>query len=470
MAISVNIAGESFVAEGYESTQLPGRPARFSARISLPQERSMDDLESWLGQEVTVSDEGAVHWTETRRVVRIRAEGADTTLWGEGATGALDGRPALSAWTDAAPSDVAEEVLNRAGAQVETSLDSGAATEPARYLLQNQRTDRDFLDALARAYGFATFDLANGGVAIAETPPGGTHSIDRAAECSLIHDLRLPASERGSAVFEEDGEFELIEASAAEAPAATFHDQPAIWPGFAPWREHLATLIEGHADGISLYRRLVLVVPRGDIHVGDLVEGDAIQQEMAVVSRRTKLEDHGIVSTLELVEPMQFAAALIPSCADKGDARTSPPFTLATVAAPHLEEHPGWCSVVVPGIGDDMPLPAQLLAWGGGATRGPSLLPESEATVLVAFLGDALMPRLAVLGICLHGANPPASTEGGVCILRLGEDEGGTMAHLAADGTIILKGADLKLHAEERIAIEANEIQLLGSAIKFKRG
>ena len=470
MAINVNVAGEGFVAESYESAQLPGRPARLSARISLPEGRAADDLEPWLGQEVTVSEEGAVPWTETRRVVRIRAEGADVTLWGEGATGALDGRPALSAWTDAAPVDVAEEVLDRAGARVETSLDSSAATEPAQYLLQNQRTDRSFLDALARAYGFAMFDLANGDVAVANTAPGESHTIERASECNLIHELRLPASERVSAVFEKDGEFELLEASAAEAAAATFHDQPVIWPGFVPHREHLATLIEGHADGMSLSRRAILVVPRGDLHVGDLVEGDPIRNEMAVVGRRTTLEHRGIVSTLELVEPAQFAAALTPPCADKGDAKASPPFTLATVAEPHLEERPGWCRVVVPGIGDDAPFPAQLLAWGGGADGGPSLLPESEATVLVAFVGDAVIPRLEVLGVCRHGANPPATTDSGVSILRFGEDEGGTMLYLDASGTVTIKGANLNLHAKERFAVEANEIQLIGPAIEFKRG
>lgn len=472
MAINVAVAGERFVAERYDSAHLPGRPARFSARISLPEGPDPDELESWLGQEVIVSEEeGAAPWSEARRVVRLRVQGADVTLWGEGATGALDGRPAFSAWADAAPAEVAEDILDRAGATVERSLGSGAATSPVPYLLQNNATDRDFLDALARAYGFATMDLANGDVAIADTPPGENHSLDRAAltEGGLIHDLRLPASERGATVFEEDGKFELLEASAAETPAATFHDEPAAWAGLARSREHLATLIEGHADGDSLSRRVVLVVPRGDLHVGDLVESEVLPKAMAIAARRTTLEAHGIVSTLELVDPAQFAAALVPGSADRGAAPEALSFTLATVAEPSLAESPGWCSVLVPGIGDDTPLPAQLLAWGGGAEGGPSLLPACEATVLIAFVGDPLMSRLVVLGVCHNGANPPATTDNAVCILRFGEADGGSMLHLDADGKITLKGADLKMEAE-RIAVKASEIQLIGSAIEMKKG
>ena len=471
MAINVAVAGERFVAESYDSAHLPGRPARFSARIALPEGPDPDDLESWLGQEVTVSEEGATPWSETRRVVRLRAAGADVTLWGEGASGALDDRPAFFAWAEAAPAEVVEDILARAGAAVEMSLGSGAASAPAPYLLQNNRTDRDFIDALARAYGFAMIDLASGDVAIADAPPGESHSFDRAALTggSLIHDLRLPISERRTAVFEEDGKFDLLEASAAEAPAATFHDEPAGRPGFAPSREHLATLIEGHADGDSLSRRVVLIIPRGDLHVGDLVESEELPKAMAVVGRRTTLEDRGIVSTVELVESAQFAAALVPRRAVAGEAPEALSFTLATVAEPSLDEGPGWCSVVVPGIGDDTPLPAQLLAWGGGAQGGPSLLPACEATVLIAFLGDTVMPRLVVLGVCRNGANPPATTDNGVCILRFGEDEGGSMLHLAADGTVTLKGVDMKLDAE-RIAFKANEIQLIGSAIEMKKG
>ena len=448
-----------------------------SARISLPEGPDPSELESWLGQEVTVSEEdGAAPWSETRRVVRLRVQadpsGADVTLWGEGATGALAGRPALSAWADAAPAEVAEDILARAGAAVDTSLGSGVATSPVPYLLQNNRTDRDFLDALARAYGFAMIDLANGEVAIAENPPGESRSLDLAelTDGGLIHDLRLPINERSETIFEEDGQFHLLEASAAEAPPATFHDEPAHPPGFARSREHLAALIEGHADGDGLSRRLVLVIPRGDVHVGDLVESEALPKAMAVVGRRTTLEDWGIVSTLELVDPTQLAAALVPCSADKAEAPKAPPFTLATVAEPSLAEDPGWCSVVVPGIGDDTPLPAQLLAWGGGAEGGPSLLPAGEATVLIAFAGDPLMPRLVVLGVCHNGANPPATTGNGVCILRFGEDDRGSMLHLGADGTVTLKGgADMKLGAE-RIAIEAGEIQLIGSAIEMKKG
>lgn len=478
MTINVAIAGESFAAESYDAVHLPGRPARLSARISLPERPNPNELESWLGQEVTVSEEdGATPWSETRRVVRLRVQaepsGADVTLCGEGATGALAGRPALSAWADAAPAEVAEDILARAGAAVNTSLGSAAATSPVPYLLQNNRTDRDFLDALARAYGFAMIDLANGEVAIADSPPGDSRSLDldELTGGGLIHDLRLPISERVETIFEEDGQFHLLEASAAEAPPATFHDEPARRHGVSPSREHLATLIEGHADGDGLSRRLVLVVPRGDVHVGDLVESEALPKAMAVVGRRTTLEDWGIVSTLELVDPAQLAAALVPCSADKTEALEAPPFTLATVAEPSLAEDPGWCSVVVPGIGDDTPLPAQLLAWGGGgADGGPSLLPAREATVLIAFAGNPLMPRLVVLGVCHNGANPPATTDNAVCILRFGEDDRGSMLQFGRDGTLTLEGsADLKLGAE-RIAIEAGEIQLIGSAIEMKKG
>ena len=469
MAITVTVAGETFVAESYDSVHLPGKPARFSVGVSLTEAPDQDDLESWLGQDVTVSDDGPSPWSETRRVVRLRAEESRVTLWGEGGSGTLDDRSAFSVWTETAPADVAEEILERSGATTVISLESSATTAPVPYILQNFRTDRDVLGAIARAYGFAIVDMADGSVAIADTPPGTTHTLPREALAgrSPVHDLRLPVSDRRVAVFEEDGEIDLLEARAAEAPAATSHGEPVVRPGFSPSRDYLETLLEGHADSGSLSRRVSLRLPRGDIHVGDLVESEVLPTTMAVVARRTALKDRGIVSTVELVEPAKFVAPFVSRGAEVREVGDAIPFTLATVTEPTLPDRPGWCGVVVPGVEHDSPLPAQLLAWGGGPEASPSWLPASETIVLVAFLGDSVMPRLVVLGVCHNGVNPPASTDPGVCVLHFGED--GQMLIFSADGTLTVKGTKMELDAE-RIALKADEIQLIASSIKMQRG
>ena len=471
MTITVAVAGETFVAESYESVHLPGRPARLSVGIALPEAPEPDDLESWLGQAVTVSCEGATPWLETRRVVHLRVEGAELVLRGEGASGALDARPAVSAWVDAAATDVAEDIVVRAGAQAEISVAPGAATAPTPYFIQNHRADRDVLDALARAYGFAVLDKADGSVAITDTPPGVSHALDRTAlsGCRVAHELQLPISEGRVAVYEENGKIDLLEARAAEAPAATFHEQPATRPGLVQSRDYLEILLEAHADAGSLSRRVVLALPRGDLHVGDLVESEAFPDTMAVAARRATLESRGIVSTVELVEPSRFVAALASGEASTGEGADATPIILATVAESNLQDRPGWCSVIMPGAGDDTPLPAQLLAWGGGANAGPSWLPACEALVPVALVGDTIMPRLVVLGVCRNEANPPATTDAASCVLHLGDDERGSTLHLAADGTFTVKGAEMRLDAE-RIALKGSEILLTASAIKMEKG
>ena len=475
MAISVAVAGDTFVALRFESVHLPGRPARFSVSISLSEQADPDELASWLGQEVTVSGEGAAPWSETRRVVRLRAEDAEVTLWGEGASGALDDRPALSAWVDVTPADVAKDILDRSGAEIRVSLASSGANASAPYFVQYFRTDREFLGALARAYGFAVIDMDDGGVAIADAPPGESHALDGEAmvRCRLIHELQLPVSERQRSVFEENGSIELLEASAAAAPPATAHDDPASLPGFTPSPDHLMTLLEGHADAAGVFHLVRLVLPEANLRVGDLVDGESLPQTMAVIGRKTRLEAHGIVSTVDLVERERFAAAIAAGSADVVEPPRSPgpaPFTVATVAESPHPDLPGWCSVVVPGVGDEAsPFPAQLLAWGGGAEGGPSWLPAPGGAVLVAFAGDALMPRLVVLGVLRHKENPPAVTDADACVLRFGQDEDGSMLRLSADGTFALRGAEIQVDAT-RIAFRADEIELVAPTIAMKRG
>ena len=458
MAITVTVEGETFIVESYESSHMPGKPASSVIGVAVPTMFRRDMLESWLGKEATVTDDGPAPWSEARRIVRVRAEGRALTLWGQGASGGLLERPAFSVWTEASPAEVVEEILERAGIRAEVSLGSSAATAHLPYVLQHNATDWYVVQALARAYGFAIVDMADGGISVIDTPTGATHEVDPAmlAEDSVIHDVQLPVTEEWVATFEEDGTHELLEGRAAEAPPATAHEHPAARRGFVPSRDYLAALLEGSSKIGSLFGRSALVLPRGNLQVGDIVDSKAFPNTMAVVARRSTLDSRGMVSTIDLVDPSQFAAALAPRAADLHEGMAEvPAFTLATIAEPNLPEQPGWCSVVIPDAGNDTPLPAQLLAWGGGTEGGPSWLPAAEALVLVALLGDAIMPRLVVLGVCRNGANPPAATNAETCILRFGEEGG--------DGAMLELGA-------ERIVLKADEIQLTASAIKMNKG
>ena len=187
----------------------PEGAAHVTVMIVLDEDPKTRELESWLGQELTVQGQGETPWKETRTIARVQAQGRHVSITGEGASAALDGRPASHAWVNASPGDVAQDILDRAGVRSRRLAGTNAVTTPASYLVQRHSTDREFLDRLGRACGFVIIDSPEGDVAIAHDAPGRTHSLAGPHEIwrNVIRDFRLPACARAEAIFEEDGQF-----------------------------------------------------------------------------------------------------------------------------------------------------------------------------------------------------------------------------------------------------------------------
>ena len=205
--------------------------------------------------------------------------------------------------------------------------------------------------------------------------------------------------------------------------------------------------------------RIRLDVARADIQVGDLVEGGPIREKMAVVARCARLEDHGVVSELELARPNEFAAAVNGRVERVTEMWA---LTLGTVEEPGTEGKPGWCSVSVPEMGAGTTLPAQLITWGGGNGTGPTLAPARGATVVVAMMGDGIMPRLTVLGVCNHANNAPATADEGTFTMVLGTDGSGATVRIGQDGR-------MSIESKEKIELSAATILLKGSSIEMKK-
>lgn len=460
-SIRVQVGRRDFEASGYAARHLPGQAPEVRVQIALPAPPELDTLRSWLGEPATIQGNATTPWEEVRKVTRVRSRDNEVEILARGTSVVLDGAPAARAWSETHAAAVAEDVLKRAGAKVRMHLQQQRATTQCPYLIQNHVSDRAFVNALARTYCFAVIDLAQGAVSLADAPPGRGHSINEfeRSGTQTAHEFSVATEGRAATTFEKDGTFDRIEAGAAEPAPAQLHEEQSACLGYSPNREHLENLVEGRADSAAVHQRTTVKVVGGHFDVGDTIEGDVLDQTMAVAGRHTQLEGHGVVSMLELVPTAQLAAAL---SSENQHAPACPSLALAVIERSHIEDAPGWCALKLPDMDGDAQIPAQLIAPGGGRGSGQTHAPSEGAEVLVALIGEPLMPRVIVLGVCRHANNPPASADEAVFALQIGTREEGCILQIGSDGVTRLDAKSLKLAARD-ITLEGEAIDVVGT-------
>ena len=459
--IRAEVGQREFAVSDYSARHRRGKAAQVWIWLATTETPDPETLRSWLGQRMTIRAKAGTSWEEIRTVTRVRTQTSRIEVLGEGPSRALDAGPDARVWADTGAVEAAEEVLRDARVEVRRHVRSARAGTRCPYLLQSYVDDRTFVKALGRTYGFAAIDRPDGTVALCDEPPGRTHTLEAHEHYAMHarHELQIATAAGAATTYEENGTFDRIEVGPAREAPARLHEGETAWRGSTPHREHLHNLAEGRADEAAIHERTTLTLAGGHFEVGDTIEGEALGGTMAIAQRRTRLETHGMESRLELVPTPQLAGEL-----NARGPQTTPASALAlgVISRPHDDENPGWCRLRLPEMKGDAEVPAQIVAPGGGMGVGQAFAPSEGATALVALVGDALMPRIVVLGICQDASNAPVSVEEAVFAIQIGAPDEGCRLQIGPDGAASLKSRTLKLAARE-ISMEGEEIEIVGT-------
>ncbi|OYD02811.1 contractile injection system protein, VgrG/Pvc8 family [Rhizobium sp. N4311] len=484
MPLSIVIDGTDYFVDRYSYRHILGRPSK--ARVTFRHDvgSPRDFVAEWVGKQATINWTGAdADWSETLDIASVRSRRTHARLICVGPSWRLTQRRSRRAWSNTAPVEAVEDLLNAAGLDPDVTIRNGADKVPI--LLQLDQTDHAFISGLARSFGFVLIDRPDGSILICDRPEGGEaffEESDVVPEETLAKGAVAPTAVETTTLIDGEAIARVVDGEGNSLIKGPVFEQ-------SPHMDE-----EGYISKVLANRRKSLepivttrvAIRRGDVFLGQTVAGHGGHLPTGgIVKVSRKLRSGIVVSRVSVTNEDEFVR--IP----KGAFETAgPSMLLASIAEAKTQPPPGWIVARLPWQQAHESVLVQWTTPGGGGGSGPFWLPQVGAQVLLALEGDPSIPRLVFLGVLSHSKHPPKMEQsaakpdamlvssGGATVhfteregsesVLIGYGEHNVTMRIDKDGAIAINGTKVTI-VSERFSVEADQINLSGNAIEAKR-
>ena len=453
-------------------------PARAEVTVALPEVPDADSLRAWFGSVVTLDYKDGDASIETWRVAGLDADERLLTVQLCGVLAQLQHGHSAIALSNASLLDCACTLLDRYGVSAQVDVSDEAATTPVALLMQPEIDDLTFLVALVDAGGFCMVDtLDDYGVALIDTAACGEATVTPLAGTATSSRLQVIAGSGRplAASIVTDRTRDSLSVGQADTTV------PAIRSGVSLDPEALRVQLDARAARSSTCLTYHVETRNTAARPGWQVDVDAswIGSPLSVQELSRHLDENQRVRTLLLLaDPVDFTAS-----GPEVPHLPLPAPRCARVVAPESEDTKGFITIALDGPEAEVLTPAQLTAQTSGTGNGASILPQPDAWVAVAFLGDPLMSRPVVIGTLRDAIDPPPqhdgtdlttlilarSTAGSEVTFDCGDGGDSLMVRIGETSALAL-GADGQVTLEgDNITIDARVLTLKGSTIDMEQ-
>ena len=476
----LSLPGHELDVHALRVTHRINLPARAEVTVALPEVPDADSLRTWFGLNVTLRYDDSI---EIWQVTGLDADGRQLTVQLGGALAQLQHGHSAIALSNESLLGCACNLLDRYEVSAQVEVSNEAANAQVALLMQPGIDDFTFLAALADAGSFCIVDtLDDGGVALIDTAKLGEAIVTPLAGTAKNPRLQVIAGSgrplAASIVTDRTRDSLSVGQIDTTPPAA-------IRPGVSLDPEALRVQLDARAARNPTCLTCHVATRNTTARPGWQADVDAswISGPLSVQKLSRHLDENQCVRThLVLTDADDFKA----SGPKVSDLPPPAPRCVRVIAAEENDKK-GFITVALEGPETEVPTPtpAQLIAQASGTGNGASFLPQPDAWVAVAFLGDPLMPRPVVIGTLRDVLDPPpqhgdtdldlttlvlarsatgskvifgCANDGDSLLVRIGETSALT---LGADGRVTLEG--------DTITIDAKALTLKGSTINMEQ-